>query len=295
MSIARVFRTVPSRLGAICFSRAAELRFSYHDEKMPRMARSAEMLRVLSSQPGDTMLLMSPQALPLDIEKTFKVAEQSYENNFAAYASNFFAELQNYCKAIGFCTSLELQMASGVLKPLSDWQFKVPSGIAWRSFFGGAYDSLAGGRVILVAPEKMLKSNPIILALRIAYELGELKLYEQWAEHGRESKDIANDERQFFAYNYLYNFSHYLLKWIEINDPATLGIEIDELDMVSLNASYEGSFSYAMQHFNAMSKKQKRNYMVGQPRGGLVFGQPFIVEILGFTSQSSRFGVTRRL
>lgn len=300
------FRQVAPQLAPLRFAKTGPLRLAYRGKESERFGTVAETRAALEKQAAPAMILFHPQAIPHELERTFAIAQILQRSQFNNFGSPFLSELQNYCRAVGFATSLELQLDSGQTKELVACNFTAGSpepeagtqslpcnfraaepAAAQEAFFGPDYGQLAGCSVIVATRYQALPIGNFSLATFIAHEVACVKLAEQATRTGLAVADISKETEMFFTYAYSYNFTYFLLHFIsQLKSQSALTDEQDS-DISNVVHNFQTNYHLAMENFAAMSPEEKRRFLiVARPGATMNFGYPFAVEL---TNQGTPF------
>jgi hypothetical protein len=286
-----IVKSAPGRLAPINFSRSGNITVSYHGERYEK----APSIKTLSDRKSERLALFHPNNLPPEIEAVFSEATALQGED--PRATSFRDDITEYCKAIGFASSLVLSRDLGEVHPLSacnimigdpeksdqqvftgcNFQFTAPEG-EQRDFFGESYDQLVG-RSVLTAP----MGNPgqmglFSLCLSISHEVGCIKLVEQAKRFGLKSEGISKEVEMFFSYAYSCNFNYLLIRLLmpEINKR-----EISP-DIENVLKNVQIQHRLAMENLDRLSQAERNLFMIMcDPRNRMNFGYSFSIDLVG--------------
>jgi hypothetical protein len=293
------FRTVAPGLSPLRFSRTDKLSLAYHGQDSVR-PRTVEAVKAeLQAQPHAALALYHPDVLPPELIDLFKAVQNKNLIDLRDGATPFFDDLKKYCRAVGFASRLELELSSGLKRPLAACNFLVgepdltsPRPLflgcnfrTWepeatqREFFGEAYEPLIG-RSVLVSPwQNSLSFGPIGLALYIAHEVACIKLIEEAARLNMKAEEISKAEEIFYAHAYSYNFTYALYSLVQLLPKEFLPLMAE---FGAIGQLLPVSYQLAMSNFEKMGADIRARYLIAADRRfGMAFLCPFSVNLRG--------------
>jgi hypothetical protein len=241
--------------GRASFSRGNTLQLASVPDSAKKLGHTNEVRERLASQESDALILFPSGSVPEVIEKSLKHASEKNKEFLPDHGSDYWSDLKDYCRQVGFADFLGWSDRAGRVSPV--YNLMMDEGSGGEAVFG----QTPGKTVLLAMNYGEKKRRAADLCVSLSLEVAGAKLDAQ----GK----FSDASRRFFAAAYAYNMLYSLI--------YDLPIVIDDCSG-SVIFTMSGLYQASMTNYSKIEAPERARFYI-EVYKELSFLKMFAVEV----------------